>query len=184
MASSAAASLANRGARYIKRIAEADGIAPPLAPDTQPYWATARDGSRYVAVRLYPLTLNELRKFSRDFGRPAARVAEWHCVTVWLMNVPPAALLSNPPHVVNTAVQLVQEHDRVRFGWPTHDGRELPTARLSSLSPEVQEEALRVAAETLCDWRRAGRPHLQPLRIKSVYQYLVSCPAFASKYLQ
>jgi hypothetical protein len=179
-----AASLANRGGRYINRIAEADGIAPPLAPDTQPYWATARDGSRYVAVRLYPRTLNELRKFSRDFGRPAARAAEWHCVTTWLMNVPPQTALSNPAQVVTTAVHLVQEYDRIRFGWPTHDGRQLPPARLSSLSPEVQKEALRVAAETLCDWRRAGRPHLDRHRIKATYQYLVSCPAFIERYIK
>jgi len=89
VASSAAASLANRGARYIKRIAEADGIAPPLPPEAKPYLARARDGSSYVAVRLYPVTLNELRKFSRGFGRPAARMAEWYCVTTWLMNGPP-----------------------------------------------------------------------------------------------
>jgi len=179
-----AALSASRGARYINRIAAADGIAPPLAPETQPYWAKAREGSRYVAVRLYPRTLNELRRFSRDFGRPAARVAEWHCVITWLMNGPPQAALSNPPKVVSTAVHLVQELDRIRFGWPTHDGRELAPARLSSISLEAQGEALRVAAETLCDWRKAGRPYLEAHRIKATYEYLTSCPAFIDRYIK
>jgi hypothetical protein len=99
------------------------------------------------------------------------------------MNVPPQSALTNPSPVVTTAVHLVQEYDRIRFGWPTHDGREPPPARLTSLSPEVQAEALRVAAETLSDWRRAGRPLLEPHRVRSVYQYLVSCPAFIERYI-
>jgi len=184
VALSAAASLANPSARTINRIAEADGIAPPLAPVALPHWATARDGSSYVAVSIYPRTLNELRSFCRDFGKPAARVAEWSCVTIWLMNGPPAAALSNPPAVVNTAVRMVQEYDRIRFGWPRHDGKPWPIPALDLLSPEVREEALRVAAETLCDWRQAGRPHLEPHRIKSVYQYLIACPAFRDKYIK
>ena len=171
-------------AREINRVAAADGIAPPLAPDALPHWATARDGSRYVHVSLYPRTLNELRRFSRDFGRPAAREAEWGCIIVWLMNDPPQTALSNPLPVVNTAVQIVRDHERIRFGWPTHDGKDRPLARLDFLSPDVRQEGERVAGETLSDWRQAGRPHLAPHRIKRVYQYLISCPAFIDKYIK
>jgi hypothetical protein len=100
------------------------------------------------------------------------------------MNVPPQAALSNPSPVVNTAVHLVREYDRYRFGWPTHNGKEWPPSRLDLLSPDVREEALRVAADTLSDWRRAGRPFLEPHRIRTTYQYLVSCPAFIERYIK
>ena len=151
---------------------------PALAPSTAPQWAVARDGTRYVTCRLNPLTLNELRKYSREFGRAAARDAEWACVTVWLMNGPADADLTNPAQVASLSVQLVKEAEAGRFGWPTADGEERSRPALDFLSPEAREEAERTAAETLSDWRRAGRPHLGPDRLKRTYQYLITCPAF------
>lgn len=41
-----------------------------------------------------------------------------------------------------------------------------------------------MAAETLLDWRRAGRPFLTPQRIKSAYQSLIATPAFINKYIK
>lgn len=78
----------------------------------------------------------------------------------------------------------MQEAERVRFGWPRYDGKEHRRPVLEFVSPVVREEAQRVAYETLSDWRRAGRPHLRPESIKRVYRYLVTCPAFISKYVR
>ena len=175
-------------ARTLKRIAEGGSDAPPLAPDDMPHWATARDGSRYALVRLYPRTLNELRKYSRWFGRAVARDTEWGCVTVWLMNMGVAeadcAALTNPYPLVSKVVLLVREYDRFRFEYPMHDGSEPKPPVLDRLSRDVREEALRVATETLMDWRNAGRPHLGPRQIKSAYQNLIATPAFINKYIK
>jgi hypothetical protein len=102
----------------------------------------------------------------------------------WLMWTPPQADLSNPLDVTLLAVRLVHEWERVRFGWPSHDGKDWPLPALDKLNPEVRPEALVVAAETLSDWRAAGRPHLTPERIKRVYQSLVSSAPFIAKYVQ
>jgi len=148
-----------------------------------PHWATARDGTKYVHVSLYPRTLNELRKYSRYFGRAVARDAEWSCVTVWLMNQPDDAF-SSPRSVVQTVVLMMREYDRCRFEYPRDDGSVPPPPALDRLSPDTRQEALRVAAETLLDWRRAGRPGLAPHRIKSAYQNLIATPAFINKYIK
>ena len=100
------------------------------------------------------------------------------------MNQPRAADLSNPCQVAMTAARMVRERNRVRFGWPTHDGQAWPLPTLDFLSPDTRQEAERVAAETLLDWREAGRPHLEPHRIKKAYQYLIACPAFIDKYIK
>ena len=171
-------------ARTLRQIAEGGSDAPPLAPDARPHWATGRDGSRYVIVRLYPRSLNELRKYSRLFGRAVARDAEWSCVTAWLMSDPAEVALSNPFPVVRTVVLMMREYDRYRFEYPRHDGSEPPLPALDRLSPDTRQEALRVAAETLLDWRNAGRPYLTPQRIKSAYQNLIATPAFIAKYIK
>ena len=171
-------------ARTLKRIAEGCSDAPPLAPDARPHWATARDGSKYVHVSLYPRTLNELRKYSREFGRAVARDAEWSCVTVWLMNNPDEADLTSPPPVVRTVVLMMRDYDRFRFEYPSHDGKVRTSPALDRLSTDTRQEALRVAAETLLDWRKAGRPGLTPQRIKSAYQNLIATPAFINKYIK
>lgn len=170
-------------ARTFKRIAEGSSDAPPLAPDALPHWASARDGSSYTAVRLFPRTLNELRKYSREFGRATARDAEWSCVTAWLMSGPPEAALSNPFPVVRTVISTVREYDRFRFEYPWRDGSDPTPPALDRLSADTRQEALRVAAETLSDWRKAGRPYLTPHRIKGAYQNLITRPAFVRKYL-
>jgi hypothetical protein len=100
------------------------------------------------------------------------------------MNDPPASDLTNDPAVVRTAVRLVREYDRFRFELPRNDGQPTKRPDLDLISPDVRPEALRVAAETLADWRAAGRPHLAPHIIKQSYQLLVSSPAFREKYVQ
>ena len=165
-------------------VTEAGSNAQPLAPDARPHWATARDGSAYVRISIYPRTLNELRKYSRHFGRAVARDTEWSCITIWLMNDPPASDLTNDPAVVRTAVRLVREYDRFRFDCPRHDGQPSKRPDLYLISPDVRPEALRVAAETLADWRAAERPHLEPHIIKQSYQRLVSSPAYIKRYVR
>jgi hypothetical protein len=137
-----------------------------------------------MVVRLFPRTLNELRKYSREFGRAVARDAEWSCVTVWLMNNPDEADLTGPPPVVRTVVLMMRDYDRFRFEYPNHDGKSRTSPALDRLSSDTRQEALRVAAETLADWRNAGRPYLTPQRIKSAYQSLISTPAFIDKYIK
>lgn len=170
--------------RTLRQIAERASDAPPLAPDARPHWAIARDGTKYVHVSLYPRTLNELRKYSREFGRAVARDAEWSCLTVWLMNNPDETELTNPPPVVRTVVLMMRDYDRFRFEYPSHDGKGRTSPALDRLSPDTRQEALRVAVETVMDWRNAGRPFLTPQRIKSAYQNLISTPAFIDKYIK
>ena len=79
---------------------------------------------------------------------------------------------------------MARERDRIRLGWPRVSPVERKPLRLEYLSPDVREEAERVAAETLSDWRKAGEPHLGPHRIKTTYQYLVATPAFRNKYVR
>jgi hypothetical protein len=79
---------------------------------------------------------------------------------------------------------MVHDHSRIISGWPRYDGSAWPPATLDYLSPEVREEALRVAAETLADWKQAGKPYLGQNKIKATYRYLISCPAFIEKYVR
>jgi|GEM_PF-6995259 len=155
---------------------------PPLVPTTLPQWQTARDGNRYVAISLYPRTLDELRNMGRDFGDAAVTQVRWNAVGVWLMNDYPP-LIRNPFSVAQSAIVMAREHDRYHLGWPHHEGATWPTPELDGLTPDYQREAKRVAIETLADWEAAGSPWLDPSRIKTQYQLLTSSPAFRSKYI-
>jgi hypothetical protein len=100
------------------------------------------------------------------------------------MSGPHETDLSNSCQVAIVAVRLVQERDRIRLGWPRHHPAERKQPSLDFLSPEVREEAERVAVETLADWTSAGKPYLGFNRIKTTYQYLVACPEFRDKYVR
>lgn len=168
-----------RTLRNIRRDApRGDRGSPALTPSPKP------DASGYVSHSIYPRTLGELRTHSRDYADAAVADALWATVTAWLMNGPHEMDLSNPTAVANLAVSMVRENDMVRLGWPHHAGKEWPLPRLSVLSPDVREEAERVAAETLADWKKAGRPHLGADRVKTTYQYLTACPAFRDRYIK
>jgi hypothetical protein len=143
-----------------------------------PALASSQHYSESVQARFWPRNLKELRKHSREFGKAVLRDVEWSCVTVWLLNQSSDAELRNPPQVVRTVVLMVREYDRFRFNYPRHDGSEARFPTLEYLSSDTRQEALRVAAETLLDWRKAGRPHLDPKRIRAAYQHLISCPWF------
>lgn len=176
--------MANRTLKAIRNDApEPDRNDPALALN-QPRWASRPDGSRYVRIYLYPRTLNELRDYSRSFGKAVVMEAEWGAVGVWLMNQPPEADLSNLCRAALRAVPLVRDFDRYRLSLPAHDGRDRPSPALFALSYPEQDEALRVAADTMWDWRREGQPHLGPDRIKAVYQNLVTSPAFIARYIK
>jgi len=157
---------------------------PPLVPTALPHWHTARDGSRYVAISIYPRTLDELRTMGRDFGEAAVTQARWDAIGVWLWKeCPSPAGLRNPYTVASAAVDMMMGHDRYHLGFPRYDGAEWPTPALDGLTPECQHEVKRVAAETLADWAAAGSPWLDPSRIKTHYQLLTSSPAFRAKYI-
>jgi hypothetical protein len=100
------------------------------------------------------------------------------------MSSPDEAALSNPFPIVRTVVVMMRDYDRCRFQYPRQDGREPPPPALDFLRPDTRQEALRSAAETLRDWRNAGRPCLTPQRIKSAYQNLIATPAFIDKYIK
>lgn len=159
---------------------EGDRGDPALVP-AEPHWATARDGTRYVRVIIYPGTLDELRTFCRDYGEAAVADARWSCVKLWLMSG--WAVLRNPQRDASPAILIAQEYDRIRLGWPRHDDEAWPPATFDRLTPDIQREALRVATETLADWEAAGRPYATPHKIKQTYQYLIGCPAFRTKYV-
>ena len=174
--------MSGRTLRDIRRDApEPDRRQAALTPAPTPHWATARDGTAYVHISMFPRTLNELQKQCREFGRAAVADVQWHCVLTWLMNGPHEADLSNPAAVAMTAAQLVRDRERVRLGMPRHDGKAWDQPLLDQLSPEVQAEAERTAAETRADWTKAGRQHLGERAIKVGYQHLVACPTFTEK---
>ena len=155
-----------------------------LVPTAQPQWTSARDGSRFVAISLYPGSLEELRTMSRSFGEAAVADVRWGAIITWMMKAEPSLdCLRNPYPVVQTAIVLMQEHDRHYLGWPHHDGAAWPVPVLDGLKPDCQREARLVAAETLEDWEAAGSPWLDASRIKSAYHFLTSCPAFRTKYI-
>lgn len=161
-----------------------DRLDPALTPRDQPHWAKARDGTRYVAVSIYPRDNDELRRLCKGFSEAAVIDVQWDCVIVWLMNSPAVADLTNPIQVACVAVGLVRDRDRIRLDWPRHDGEEWRPAFLGALSPDVRQEAELVANETLSDWKRAGQPHMGWRRIKYAYRHLTSCPAFIERYVR
>ena len=165
-------------------VPEADRHEPALAPSNLPQWATARDGSRYVAVSIYPRTIDELRQLCREYGEAAVCDLHWSCVVIWLMNAPDKADLSNPFAVASVAVGMIWERDRTRLAWPRHDGEEWNPPALNFLSPDVRDEAELVAAETLSDWERAGKPYMGRDRIRCTYQHLIGSPDFQKKYVR
>lgn len=155
-----------------------------LAPSDTPQWAKGRNGSRYVATSIYPQDNDELRKLCREFGHAAVTDVQWGCVVLWLFNDPPKSDFRNSMAVASLAVGLVRERDRTELGWPTHDGAKRAPLRLAALSAEVRGEAELVASETLLDWERAGKPHMGRKAVKTGYQFLISCPAFITKYVR
>jgi len=176
--------VSNRSLRTIRNGVPEHRDEPALAPYPAPHWATTRDGSAYVHISVFPRTIDELRKLSRDYGDAAVAETHWGCVLTWLMHEPHETDLSNPCRVAMVATHMVHEHDRIRLGWPRHDGYPWNPPALDYLSPDVREEAERVAAETLSDWEKAGKPYMGGTKIKRTYLALVSCPDFSRRYVR
>ena len=78
--------------------------------------------------------------------------------------------LSNPLRVSSLSVMLRKGDDRAKLGYPNSFGADF-TSPLIPFSPDAQAEALQVAAETLLDWKRAGRPRLTSA-IERVQSYM------------
>lgn len=155
-----------------------------LVPSKPVQWTTARDGSRYLAIHLYPRNLAELCGMGREFGEAAVSDACWGAISSWLMREYPSAdLLRNPFATVCDAVLTWAEYERWSLGWPHHAGEEWKTPAFNGLKPEHQREIQRVAVETLEAWEVAGCPKLCEESIKTTYQYLTSTPAFINKYV-
>lgn len=131
-------------------------------------------------VSLFATTLEELRVKCGKHGEAAVQDFMWSTVLAWTSSVLPTSALTNSGRVVCTSVVLCQNADRVRLEYPSLSGIP-PDDRLARLSPDAQAEARLVAAETLADWERAGRPYLTASRFKMEQQYILACLAPPSK---
>lgn len=114
--------------------------------------------TRYITVKLRPESLDELRTVCGQYGDAAVREASWGAVSGFLMGMSPEVQLSNSVAVAVGAINLCRNADRAR-GYPNLSGK--PQSNdLPNLSPELQADAVRVANETVEDWKQAGSPHL------------------------
>lgn len=152
-----------------------DRTTPALAPSpANPNGYKHGPKSTYVPVSLKARTLTELRQWctqnalSPNISDAAVKDAKWSAVTAWIMWGPVG--LSNPLRVASLSVILSMGDDRARLGYPNAYGANF-TSPLIDYSPDVQAEAIRVAAETLVDWKRAGRPRLTSA-IERVQSYM------------
>jgi hypothetical protein len=134
-------------------------------------------------IYLFPKTLDELGQMGGEYGKAAMADVQWNAISVWLMNYPSGFDLRNPIRVAITATIMAREYDRVRLGLPHHEGKVWNPPQLDFHSPEVRQEAELVAAETMEDWRKAGKPHLGRTSIRNAYLRLTSTPDFISKYV-
>lgn len=136
---------------------EGDRDHPALAPARPAYHPGM--ASRFVKAEFRPQSLEQLGEWAEGHGPAAVAAARWGAVSTWLMWSPEG--LSNPVPVATLAVDLCQQEDRVRLGYPALTG--IPfISTLSGYSTEAQQEARLVAADTVADWKRAGSPHLLP----------------------
>ena len=131
----------------------------------------------FVRHNFYASTLDELRDKCGPHGEAAVQEALWCMVMVWLMREASddETALTNPMRVATTSVMLVQTNDRVRLGYPSGIDAKPHDDRLPALSQDCQAEARLVAAETMTDWERAGRPGITANRIKQVHQFVMAC---------
>jgi hypothetical protein len=130
-------------------------------------------------LRGLPSTLEELRDRLGELGDAAVAETKWRAISVWLMRMPAdpdPAVLSNLVRVAGSATTLMAEHDRAQLGYPHHAGSKF-SSPLPYLSEGSAAEARRVADETVAEWERAGRPHLDHARIASTFQYVHACLA-------
>lgn len=154
-----------------------DRTTPALAPrPANPNGYKHGPKSTYVPVSLKARTLTELRQWcaqnalSPNISDAAVKEAKWSAVTTWMMWEPKG--LSNPTRVASLSVILCKGDDRARLAYPNAYGAGF-TSPLIDYSPDVQAEAIRVAAQTLVDWKRAGRPRLTSA-IERVQSYISS----------
>lgn len=128
-------------------------LAKPAYPMHRP------TNTRYVPVeRLRPSSLDALHDACGQYGDAAVREAEWSAVSSFLMRLCPQVLHSNSMAAAIGAINLCRNADRSR-GYPSLSGKP-QLNELPNLPTESQAEAVRVANETVEEWRHSGRPHL------------------------
>jgi hypothetical protein len=124
-------------------------------------------------------TLDSLREKCGAYGEAAVANARWGAIGVWLMKSYGESGLTNPYRVASNAIMLCEEEDKLRLGFPLclcADCRShARPVILPTLSPDVQAEARRVAAETVADWERAGQPYLTAERIRDTHKFIMAC---------
>ena len=96
------------------------------------------------------------------YAEAAKAEAQWIAISAWLSKRPQ---LPNDLSLTRTVIELIQDADRCRLGYPGHPYR---TPALSDLPPKLQREAEEVAAETVVAWVKANRPCLSAYIIRSV----------------
>lgn len=102
-------------------------------------------------------TLDELRTKLGEYGNIAVLSAEWDAIFAWLRRDNPADLCADIA-VVREALTLWREKCLYEHELARRNGLYLPLIQL--ISECSQEEAERVAADTLRRWEAAGRPCL------------------------
>jgi hypothetical protein len=124
------------------------------------------------SIPYYAQTLDQLRVKCGEHGDAAVADAEWASIYRWLSksDYDGNRNLSNPLPVVEAVTFMMREHDRARLNYPHRTGRASRLA-LNDLTPESRAEAELVAAETLADWEKAGKPGLTRTGIKKVQSY-------------
>lgn len=114
-----------------------------------------------------PVSMEKLEAVAGRYADAAKAEAQWIAITAWLKQAT-AAALPNPINLTRSVVELVQEADRVRLGFPSPDGIPFALPALHDLKTETQRAVGEVATETLEAWEAAGRPGLTHHIIKSV----------------
>lgn len=137
----------------------------PFPKDYRPKWHVG------------PRTLDDLLQRAGPYADATKAYVEWGAVQAWLMRVWPnpaltAASISGA--TASLSVLLTSKAIEHETGWPQLSDRSGKPA-LYDLSADAQCETRRIAAEVYALWESAGRPYLDPPRIKDAYRWLVAC---------
>jgi hypothetical protein len=149
------------------------GIAPRQDRGQAMFNPVKQPGSPFVPRKpSQPVTLDMLDDTCGRYAPAARAEAQWSAIANWLADMQSNAGLPNPVTVTRSVVDFVREADRVQLGFPNGDGKPFARPALHDLKPEIQREALAMAAETLRAWKEAKCPCLTMSAIRSVNHYV------------
>lgn len=149
------------------------GIAPRQDRGQAMFNPVKQPGSPFVPRKpSQPVTLDMLDDTCGRYAPAARAEAQWSAIANWLADMQSNAGLPNPVTVTRSVVDFVREADRVQLGFPNGDGIPFARPALHDLKPEIQREALVMAAETLRSWKEAKCPCLTMSAIRSIAQYV------------